>query len=217
MKNKNGIRNTISRLTAKEAFELYWCSDEKMFISNFYYNNPPITNIKDMCRIYAAELPGSGDNDILFSLEELKHIEKLLLEHLENYVDSKGGIDNVDVYTEEELDKIDEEQIREVKEFIAEHYRSRGINYIPINEINAVGHINNKDKIIECNLYFTDLDTKAQEELLDFGKKDYLERYGDEDILEEVEALKEIGMEYETLLSLRVMEHMKSYKFIFHM
>ena len=90
------IKNGIGRLTAKEVFEFYAGTDEKTFLSNFHYDNPPVTDIREMCRIYAMEIP--GNEDLLFSFEEVKNIESILLGHLENYID---------VYKRQLLDKPD--------------------------------------------------------------------------------------------------------------
>ena len=114
------IKNGIGRLTAKEVFEFYAGTDEKTFLSNFHYDNPPVTDIREMCRIYAMEIP--GNEGLLFSLEELKNIESILLGHLENYIESKGGMDKVELYTREELDKIDEQDTEEVLDALANYY-----------------------------------------------------------------------------------------------
>lgn len=114
------IKNGIGRLTAKEVFEYYAGTDEKTFLSNFHYDNPPVTDIKEMCRIYAMDIP--ADEELLFSLEELKNIENILLGHLENYIESKGGLDKVHLYTREELDKIDEQDTEEVLDALANYY-----------------------------------------------------------------------------------------------
>lgn len=72
-----------------------------MFLSNFR----PETDIKKMCKTYAQELPIVFEYDkILFTDNQLKEIENLLVTHLEDYIKSKGGIENLELYTEKELD-----------------------------------------------------------------------------------------------------------------
>mgnify|MGYP000932179892 FL=1 len=57
-----------------------------------------------MCEIYAHELPIVFEYDkILFTDKQIEEIENLLVTHLENYIKSKGGIENLKLYTEEEL------------------------------------------------------------------------------------------------------------------
>ncbi len=58
-----------------------------------------------MCKTYAQELPIVFEYDkILFTDNQLKEIENLLVTHLEDYIKSKGGIENLELYTEKELD-----------------------------------------------------------------------------------------------------------------
>ena len=109
MKDKRNIRKVIGKLTPRQAFELYAGTDEKTFISNFYTDNSPITDIKEMSKVFAMEIPGLEEYGVIFSLEELEHIGELFFEHLESYVRSKGGIHKLDLYTEDELDKIAKE------------------------------------------------------------------------------------------------------------
>lgn len=75
---------------------------------------------------------------------------------------------------------------------------------------------NKKNEKIACDIYFTDLTMEVQEELVEFAKKDYLKKYGDIAILKEMEELKEIKMGYDSLLMIKAMNHMKSYKYFFH-
>lgn len=75
---------------------------------------------------------------------------------------------------------------------------------------------NKKNEKIACDIYFTDLTMEVQEELVEFAKKDYLKKYGDIVILKEMEELKEIKMDYDSLLMIKAMNHMKSYKYFFH-
>ncbi len=58
-----------------------------------------------MCKIYAQELPIVFEYEkILFTDRQIEEIENLILTHLENYIKSKGGVENLDLFTEEELD-----------------------------------------------------------------------------------------------------------------
>ena len=87
-------------LTPEKAWEEFVGTSEEMFLSNFR----PETDIKKMCEIYAHELPIVFEYDkILFTDKQIEEIENLLVTHLENYIKSKGGIENLKLYTEEEL------------------------------------------------------------------------------------------------------------------
>lgn len=49
-------------------------------------------------------------DQILFTDKQLNGIEKLLAIHLESYIESKGGIENLVLYTGEELEEIQRQQ-----------------------------------------------------------------------------------------------------------
>jgi len=69
-----------------------------MFLSNF------ITDINGMCEFYAKELPMVFEYDgILFPQNQIELIQKLITKHLKQYVERHGGIDNIELYTEKEL------------------------------------------------------------------------------------------------------------------
>ena len=88
-------------LTPKKAWIEFVGTSEEMFLSNFR----PETDIKKMCKIYAQELPIVFEYEkILFTDRQIEEIENLILTHLENYIKSKGGVENLDLFTEEELD-----------------------------------------------------------------------------------------------------------------
>lgn len=101
------MRKAITNLTPKNAWNQYVSTSEEIFISNYMAESKPITDIKKMCRAYAQELPIIFEYEkILFSDKQLEELEKLLTDHLENYIASKGGIDKLELLTEEELDEM---------------------------------------------------------------------------------------------------------------
>lgn len=109
MNNRRMKRAITKNLTPKEAWDLYAGSSPEMFISNFYAESNPITDIKEMCRINAYELPANFENaNVLFTDEQLELIENLTVEYLENYINEKGGIDNLELISPEELYIMDE-------------------------------------------------------------------------------------------------------------
>lgn len=101
------MRKAITNLTPKKTWDLYVSTSEEVFISNYMAERTPITDIKKMCKAYAEELPIIFEYEkILFSDKQIKEIEKLLIEHLESYIESKGGIDKLELLTEAELDEM---------------------------------------------------------------------------------------------------------------
>lgn len=109
MKNRRMRKAITKNLTPKEAWDLYAGSSPEMFISNFYAESNPITDIREMCRINAYEIPGNSEGDnILFTDRQLELIKDLTIEYLENYINEKGGIDKLELISPEELDIMDE-------------------------------------------------------------------------------------------------------------
>ena len=106
IKGDDYLRRVITRnLTPKMAWNQFVGTSEEMFISNYRADRPPITDIKLACKAYAEELPiVFEDEKILFSTKQIKEIERLITDHLEGYVASKGGIDKLKLFTEAELD-----------------------------------------------------------------------------------------------------------------
>lgn len=118
MKKSKKRKFNLKNLTPKKAFEKYAGTSEEVFISNFNVDRPPVTDIEEMCKVYTKDIP--GNEDTLFTTQELNYIEGLLTEHLLSYVESKGGMEKLDLYTEEELDMMIDLKI----EFILEYLRN---------------------------------------------------------------------------------------------
>ena len=132
--NNRKIRKAITKnLTPKKAWDLYAGSSPEIFISNFYADNKPITDIREMCRINAYELPDNyEDSNVLFTNTQLDLIGNLTTEYLENYIAEKGGIDKLDLYSVEELNIMDEIEIEDMFNSLAAYL---GITRDELNEI----------------------------------------------------------------------------------
>ena len=68
-----------------------------------------------MCRIYTREIPALFEGTLCRSTK-LEEGEKVLLTYLKDYIHSKGGIEKLQLYSEEELDLIFEETFEEAME-----------------------------------------------------------------------------------------------------
>lgn len=120
MQNNKILRANIKDLTPRKAWGIYVGFEEEIFISNSMCDRPPIRDIREMCMTFARGLP--QDEEVLFTVDELKIIGVLLTEHLEGYIKRNGGIDNLRLYTEEELDKMFEEDREIILNALAEKY-----------------------------------------------------------------------------------------------
>ena len=120
------IRINTKKLTPGKAWEDFVGMSEEMFLSNFRYEVPEM-DIEKMCKIYTQELPIIFETDrvsegILFTDNQLEEIEKLLVIHLEGYIESKGGIKNLILYTEEELEKIQQQQYESIVDSLSQRW-----------------------------------------------------------------------------------------------
>lgn len=122
MNNRKMKRAITKNLTPKKAWDLYAGSSPEMFISNFHAETNPITDIKEMCRINAYELPANFENaNVLFSDKQLELIENLTIEYLENYINEKGGIDKLELISPEELYIMDEIETEDFLNLLANY------------------------------------------------------------------------------------------------
>ncbi len=121
MKKNLNTRKWFKNLTSKMAWDEYVGMSERIFISNFYAED--VKDIGKMCKIYASEVPGIYSYEgILFDVDELKIIERLLTQHLKEYLKKIGGIENMAFYTVEELDKMIDDTYEEIVQLAMARY-----------------------------------------------------------------------------------------------
>ncbi len=106
------IKKALIGMSPKQTWDYYVDSSVEMFLSNFRYEVPQM-DIEKMIKIYTGEIPELFE-DMLFSTEHLKEIEEKLLIYLKNYICSRGGIENLDLYTEEELEEIAQKDLEKI-------------------------------------------------------------------------------------------------------
>jgi len=97
-------------ITPEELWNEYVPNSVELFISNFNYDNPPVTDINKMCKIYSREICNSLGKP--YTEEQREHFENLLKEYICGYIKKVGGYDKLRLYTEEQVDAIDEEDVR---------------------------------------------------------------------------------------------------------
>lgn len=103
-KNRKLKRIVVKRgITPEEAWNEYVNMPEKIFISNYVVEG--LKDINGMCKSYCRELPLTSEfSGHLFSQKQIELIEGLITEHLQRYVKEQGGFDNLELYSEKELD-----------------------------------------------------------------------------------------------------------------
>jgi hypothetical protein len=102
-----GKSKWFQKMTSELAWQQYVDEPVEFFISMFHYEwKGPVTDIKEMCRIYARDMPGIFSQ--LFTQDQLNHVAKLLEQYICDYIQEKGGLDRLKLYTNKELEEIED-------------------------------------------------------------------------------------------------------------
>lgn len=106
-------------LTPKQAYDQYVDMNEEKFISFMR----PVTDIREMCSIYASELPMVFDHEkVLFTDKQITELADLFTEYLTGYVENKGGYNKLDLWTEEEIDEYFTKEYEKSLGYMAEYF-----------------------------------------------------------------------------------------------
>ena len=109
--------NRIHSLTPKEAWAVYVSNSVELFVSFFYADG--FTDIADACKRYSRELPILWGKPFLQG--DLDHIANLLERYIANYLSSIGGLSNLYIYTEDELDRIWQDDVDIIMGLLEKH------------------------------------------------------------------------------------------------
>lgn len=97
------------KITPEELWKEFVPNSVELFISYFHYDNPPVTDIDEMCKIYSRDICNGLNRP--YTEEQRKHIEGLLKKYIYEYIEKVGGYDKLKLYSREEVEAI-EEQIK---------------------------------------------------------------------------------------------------------
>ncbi len=92
----------FQQLTPEMAWKQYVGTSVELFVSNFIADG--YNSVDEMCQKFARELPMIVDQ--LFAQNQLDHIAKLLSQYAQEYIAEKGGLDNLDLYSSDELEAL---------------------------------------------------------------------------------------------------------------
>jgi len=109
----------FKNLTPEQAWEQYVGTSVELFISNFRFDGIP--DIGEMCRHYASEIPEIFNE--LFTQDQIEQIGNLLTLYVNEYIEGKEGIENLNLYTTQELDEMDKEEVNELMEIIKASFK----------------------------------------------------------------------------------------------
>ena len=99
----------LKKLTPEQAWDVFVtdANSVEKFISEFLADDRydlDATDYKEMCQIFVKDIPVEYERP--FDQKNLDYIAGLLEQHMSNYTEEKGGIFNLKLYTEEELDEM---------------------------------------------------------------------------------------------------------------
>lgn len=106
----------IKSMTPEQAWNEFVADSVEKFLSDF--RSEGYTDIEAACIRYAADVPFIYRRP--FRQSQLDHIANLLKQYIDAYLHKKGGIDKIRLYTDEELDLMDELETQELLEFYRE-------------------------------------------------------------------------------------------------
>ncbi|MGB4311295.1 MAG: hypothetical protein WBJ17_00030 [Natronincolaceae bacterium] len=171
----NNKKGWFKNLTPKLAWEHYVGTSVELFLSNFREDG--IHDIKEMCRDYAQEVPMMASG--LFSQDQIDLIGNLIMEYIMEYAKERGGIDNLRLYTAQELDDIFDSMSMDIKRYllrggtsiiskrIESLYWKPKIEYANKN-IKSVSDIKNVDDFKNHKLFIVTTDGRRIAEIEDF-------------------------------------------------
>ncbi len=121
-RNKKARKARISKnITPKQAWEKYVGTSEKMFLSNFISEG--FADVEEMCKFYSRELPMVSDFDgILFSQKQIEQIQNLITKHIQQYIEKQGGLNNITLYTDDELNNMEVEDHEMIMDYLCHRF-----------------------------------------------------------------------------------------------
>ena len=105
-------RSYFKKLTPEQAWEEYVTMPVELFIS--YFLSEGISDLSEMSKLHAFDIPNITGQ--LYTLDQLEHVAGLNETYMNDYINQIGGFEKLDLYTEEELEKIDQEQVDDLLE-----------------------------------------------------------------------------------------------------
>lgn len=99
--------NRIYALSPKAAWDEYVSYSVEIFVSLSYEDG--FRDLADACKNYVEDIPKTYERPFLQS--QLEQIANLLERHIAGYLKSIGGISNLRIYTNEELEEIWQEEV----------------------------------------------------------------------------------------------------------
>ena len=100
-------RSYFKKLTPEQAWEEYVTMPVDLFIS--YFLSEGISDMSEMNKLHAFDIPNITGQ--LYTQDELDHVAGLIETYMNDYINGIGGFEKLEIYMEEELEEIDQEQV----------------------------------------------------------------------------------------------------------
>lgn len=116
--------NLIKRFTPEQAWEMFVPNGVALFISFFHAEGEPVTDIHEMCFLYARD----SLNEIgrPYTLEQQRFLASLFLKYIETHIEKVGGYDKLNLYTVEEVEAIEDKATEDMFKALESYKKSRG-------------------------------------------------------------------------------------------
>ena len=105
-------RSYFKKLTPEQAWNEYVTMPVELFIS--YFLSEGISDLSEMSKLNAFDIPNITGQ--LYTQDQLDHVAGLIEKYIYDYINEIGGFKKLELYTEEELEVIDQEQVDDLME-----------------------------------------------------------------------------------------------------
>lgn len=113
-------RKQIRKLTPEGAWKLLLTdATVEYFVSEFIAEGYAKKDITAMARRFAEDTPSALSQPML--QEDIDYIAELIEKNIRDYLDKKGGINKLNLYTTEELDKMWDENVTDLFSALADN------------------------------------------------------------------------------------------------
>ena len=106
----------IQNLTPTQAWDEFVTLSVELFMSTSYREG--FTDIAEACEVYVKDIPSASGRPFL--QRQLNHIAKLLEQYIYDYVTKIGGLNELEIYTDEEQDELFRESVDDLMQAIEE-------------------------------------------------------------------------------------------------
>lgn len=105
-------RSYFKKITPEQAWDEYVTMPVDLFIS--FFLSEGISDLSEMSKLHAFDIPNIKGQ--LYTLDQLVHVAGLIETYMNDYIKEIGGFEKLELYTEEELEEIDREQVDDLME-----------------------------------------------------------------------------------------------------